>query len=184
MIYKIHFDLENALSLEVPPLEYIQRTPGFMFRNNGESVKDQWVQYSGQFYQYYGYTKHQSHDISQLNGALVFPENKLEKIKPLIESYGEFLPVSTEDGTWFVFNTTTVINLIDEINSKREVDPGGSVTLRKLIFLEDMIEAPLFKSDYDDRAQLYCTDVFKRLIEDLGWKGLIFDENLCSQKVG
>ncbi len=184
MIYRIRFDLENALSLEIPPQEYFQKSPGFMFRNNAEPVKAQWAGFSGRFYQYYGSTKPQSSDISQLNGALAFPENAVNNIESLVTPYCEWLPVNTDRGLWFVLNTTSVANPVDEINSKREVDPGGAITLKKLIFIEDRIEAPIFKTDYDDRAQLYCTEEFKRLIERLGWKGLIFDEDLCSPAVG
>lgn len=110
-------------------------------------------------------------------GALVFSEKALA-VFDWLGDLGELLPVTTENGRYWIFNCTTIAQA-DEANSQRLVDYGQVMDVDKLAFLPGSVGGKdIFKTDYDGFRNIFCSDRFKSELESAGLKGLLFSENL------
>ena len=113
-------------------------------------------------------------------GALVVDSTALDHLQDLLEMSGEMLRLPYKDCLFHLLNVTECINVLDERHAKRR----SSGTIEKYAFHpERLTETPLFKIPETCRAEiLTCEglkdpeDEFKGRVEQLGLKGLIFEE--------
>lgn len=123
-------------------------------------------------------------------GVFVFVCNERARTlaaEPL-EMAGEFLPVTVEKehGTFYIYNVTNCINVLDHAASQWE-SYGSDTEFRKLIkpsFIEKRFgEESLFKFPEDGGTRIYCLErtgepedgEFKAVVEQHGLTGLGFE---------
>jgi hypothetical protein len=119
-------------------------------------------------------------------GALVVDAATVEQLRDLLEMSGELLPLPHKDKLYYVLNVTECINVLDEDMTEwlRTEDTGTPIGPKQYAFNANRLtETPLFKIPETCRSEiLTCEglkdpdDEFKRRVERLGLKGLMFEE--------
>lgn len=119
-------------------------------------------------------------DISEWRGAsLVLSPRAYECLSVLLANAGEFLPVKVEDQTFYLFNCLT-FGLIDEINSKQDIQDGIFMGIKNIRFNSvDIAEKIVFKTTFDRCLTIFCDERFKRVVEANKLTGIEFRENLA-----
>lgn len=184
MIYRLRFDRFNFLVGDISLAE-VKAKLGHIFALDAARWADFWVPLDIQF-----------SDDSELQNVTTPPDitcwftNELilnhkayQAIGKDLEPYGELLPANCEGiGYWILHVTSqTGMDAVDLEHSEREVAASGVIELQALAFDEEAIKDKLiFKTEYSDFQNIYCTEAFKALIENAGLKGLVFSSDLVS----
>ena len=93
---------------------------------------------------------------------------------PSLHQFGEFLPLTVNGETHFLFNCLT-FGKEDEAKINYKYDAGIPTGLTNLEFVEEDVEdKSLFKSQISFRGSLFCNSLFKRLCDENQLKGLGF----------
>ncbi|TNC86069.1 MAG: hypothetical protein CSH37_05420 [Thalassolituus sp.] len=114
--------------------------------------------------------------VSRWRNYLVLHESAYKQLKALLEPHGEFLPCTHQGSTLYLFNTLTIAEDLEAIQP-------GSVTrngnlLSAIQFVETKLKGiPLFRTK-ESFVSVYCTDAFKKAVEDAVLEGLMFSSNL------
>lgn len=118
-------------------------------------------------------------DVSPWRGTcLALSAEAYRKLKPVLASEGEFLPINVGDETIYAFNCLS-FGIEDESVCLKKFTDGFEDGLETLEFDEEDIESRyVFKSRLQGCTVLYATESFKHLCEEYGLMGLRFDENL------
>jgi hypothetical protein len=98
-------------------------------------------------------------------------------LSPLIEAYGEFLPLTSDDGEFYAYNTTHIIDALDQEASDftRFPSSGRISGWNHLVFKEDMIaEIPLFLVPEFPKGRLFLTEHFVECCAKNDLKGMKF----------
>jgi hypothetical protein len=84
---------------------------------------------------------------------------------------------------WLLHVTkNTGMEAIDQSKSRRAVDESGHVNIQTLSFIEEEIcDLLIFKSEYSNFKNIYCTERFRALVKESGLNGLLFSEDLEQQ---
>ncbi|MBM4877987.1 hypothetical protein HYO45_20740 [Vibrio parahaemolyticus] len=141
------------------------------------SLRDVWVNEYATFTQHFK-SAEAIPDISQWRTFLVLRENAYQVVRDVIDSDGEFLPITIDDEIFTVFN---VMSFGEEDKQKIKFeDIGGEQGLfEKLAFIEsDLSNKYVFKSKDEGCMSIYCDDKLISLCEEHNLKGLSFDTNL------
>lgn len=113
--------------------------------------------------------------------SLVLSPYAYTQLSEALQDFGEFLPVSYGQDTYYIFNCLT-LGLADEINSQQDIQDGVFMGVKKLSFNDVDISGKLvFKTEYNRCSRLYCSESFKQSVEESGLKGLAFNEDLVSE---
>lgn len=110
---------------------------------------------------------------------LVFSKKMIEKSKALIGSYVEFLPIECKYGSYSIVNPTTVLDAIDYENSKfiRFNSSNRIMRFIKYSFKKETVKGyPIFKIVDEPTSYVFVNDEFKKMIEENGFTGLLFEE--------
>lgn len=140
-------------------------------------LKDIWVNEHATF------TKHFKSaeaipDISKWRTFLVLRENAYLALLGVLNSDGEFLPITIDDESFTVFNVMS-FGTEDKKKIKFEDIDGEQELLKKLAFIEsDLLNKYVFKSKGEGCMSIYCDDKLILLCEEHNLKGLSFDTNL------
>ncbi|MCO1334870.1 hypothetical protein MO867_11015 [Microbulbifer sp. OS29] len=120
-------------------------------------------------------------DISTwLSGSLVMSEKCKAEFTDL-KGIGEFLPVSTNNGKYWIFNCMAIA-AANETQSSRVMESEQVLDINALEFdSESVSDKYLFKTDYDGFRGLFCTDTFRRKVIDNKLRGLLFSEDLANK---
>jgi hypothetical protein len=102
-----------------------------------------------------------------------------QKIGRHLEKYGEFLPLSCDDGKFWTFHVTHFVDALDENASnvlRATDDPGLVLMIHKHVFRPEKLTADwMFKLPQSrGRGPFYVTDPFVNLIRASGLTGLEF----------
>lgn len=114
--------------------------------------------------------------ISRWRNYLVLHEPAYKQLKALLEPHGEFLPCTHQGSTFYLFNSLTIAEDLQAVKP-------GSVTrngnlLSNIEFEEDKLEGiPVFRTK-ESFVSVYCTDTFKKAVEEAELEGLLFSSNL------
>ncbi|WP_445355696.1 hypothetical protein ACJJI5_05010 [Microbulbifer sp. EKSA008] len=114
--------------------------------------------------------------LSKWQNYLVLHEAAYKVLEGVLGPYGEFLPCTYQGAKFYLFNPLTIA---EDLNA---VIPG-SVTrngnlLSGIEFDADKLkEVPVFRSK-ESNITIYCTDVFKGVVEAEKLDGLLFSTNL------
>jgi len=190
-IYRIHPDYDNFLRFTLHPYE-LQAKMGedFLYMiNRDPQAQPDWVKPDATFW-----LDDQEHSADKLpdisywtTSHPVFNQKAYDALASHLGSYGEFLPVSVDGNSYYIFNVLNVLNEsvinLDMSERKFETMDGFAMQtgLHKLQFIEDKLDDTLvFKIEYDTYLKVYCNDEFKRLVEDAGLTGILFKLDLAS----
>lgn len=115
-------------------------------------------------------------DISLWVGyaSLVLNEKAFNALNDTLKSFGEFLPVTCGNDTFYIFNCLTLADA-DESRSKSVLQDGLPVEITKIDFDKNEIDGRLiFKTKFNACRDLYCGDEFKKAVESQALTGIIF----------
>ena len=115
--------------------------------------------------------------------VLVVDDVALKELRGLLNRSGELLPLPHEDKLYHIVNVTGCFNVLDTRRTKWLYEKG-SLPIEKYVFhAKRMAENPLFKIPETCKSEiLTCEGLndpgheFKGRVEQLGLKGLIFEE--------
>ena len=117
-------------------------------------------------------------DIDWGLGPLFFlTERGVDVLRPLIEPYGEFLPLTSNDGEFYAYNTTHIIDALDyDASDFTRFPSSGRISgWNHLAFKEDMIaECPLFLVPEFPKGDLFLTQHFVECCAKHELKGIKF----------
>ncbi|HZI13767.1 MAG TPA: DUF1629 domain-containing protein [Myxococcus sp.] len=111
--------------------------------------------------------------------ALVFRPRAVEVMSPLLEPYGEFLPLVCTDAELRVFNCTRAVPALDEAASVLWRDEGdGRIThIVKHVFHPEVIRGLLvFKLTNIESSSTYVNEEFVARWTEAGLRGLTFPQ--------
>jgi hypothetical protein len=115
--------------------------------------------------------------------VLVVDEVALKSLRGLLERSGELLPLPHEDKLYHVVNVTECINVLDTRRTRWRYEKGTLPIDQYVFHRKRLTQAPLFKIPETCKAEiLTCEGIddpeyeFKGCVEQLGLKGLIFEE--------
>lgn len=114
--------------------------------------------------------------ISTWLNYLVLHEPAYSELKDLLGDFGEFLPCQHQGSKFYLFNPLTIAEDLDAI-------APGSVTrknelLSDIRFDEQKLEGvPVFRSK-ESYITIYCSELFRKAVEDSDLQGLLFNPNL------
>lgn len=141
------------------------------------SLRDVWVNEYATFTQHFKFAE-AIPDISKWRTFLVLRENAYQVLRDVIDSDGEFLPITIDDESFTVFNVMS-FGEEDKQKIKFEDIDGEQGLLEKLAFIEsDLSNKYVFKSKGEGCTSIYCDDKLISLCEEHNLKGLSFDTNL------
>lgn len=185
MVYKLRFDRNNFMEFDLSPTE-IETKLGDMFAlDTAEKWASIWKPLEGSFFDDSDkQTVIALPDISLwANNEIVCNEKAYAVLKVELSPFGEWLPISIEGISYWLFHVTnrTSIDFVNVKESARTIDEVDYIEIEKLSFNEDMLNNMLvFKTEYNNYKNIYCTDSFKSLIEKNKLKGLIFSEDMSN----
>jgi hypothetical protein len=106
-----------------------------------------------------------------------FSKRAVEALRDLLEPNGEILPLICEFGDYYAFNTTTVVDALDEEHSelKRFKDGGIMRILRYEFYPEKLQGLSIFKLSQLPGGD-YVTDTFVQRVQEAGLVGFDFSE--------
>lgn len=113
-------------------------------------------------------------DLPWLGGhVLVLHERAAGLLAPLLDRYGELLPLSCPNADLWLFNVLTVVDALDEENSEIvRFDDGGILDVQRYAFRADPAQGlALFKVPQLLRGPLFVGDEFVDAIEAAGLTG-------------
>ena len=180
--YKIQLVYDQFFSFMVPNAELGAKMPNFSLRFRAKPKSNHWVKVSAKFYAADTYIPDKPiiPDITTwATGNLVLGPKAYEVLGQALEPSGEFLPVSVEGIDYYIFNTLKVIpeSAIDRSRAVDFIDSGVNMGQVNVGFDTDQLgEAKVFKTPTDHFLYSYCTEEFKKLVEEYGFSGIEFEE--------
>lgn len=122
-------------------------------------------------------TKHLPYPNLQLflPDLLVMDQVAKSKLENILSSYGEFLPIYSNERELFLFHLLNRLPALDVDQSEVQYLPGSNRigNIRKYAFRKEVIDDQwIFDADQDSRAQIFVTDRFIELIEEYQLEGL------------
>lgn len=107
-------------------------------------------------------------------GTLVFSDQSRQSL-PYLEKFGEFLPLLTDSGRYWIFNCLH-IEYADEARSKRTMEDGEIREVINLTFkIPRQSDLLVFKTDFDNYRNIFCSERFRDIVEHLGYSGIFFN---------
>lgn len=183
MIYKLNHDFENTYSFLVDPVELISKMPNYRPRQKAKPLLEGWTTPEASFYASENFilNSEQLPDVTTWKlGYLVLSKKAYDYLYKCLSNAGEFLPVHVKNTEYFIFNPLHVI-ADSAVNKKKAVeiiDSGVHLGQSNVFFDESVLEKEnisIFKTNTDQLVFSYCTEQFKKLYEDYGFKGLVFE---------
>jgi hypothetical protein len=103
-----------------------------------------------------------------------------QKIGPRLEKYGEFLPLNCDEGKFWTFHVTHIVDALDEEASdvlRATADPSVVLMIHRHVFRPERFKGDwMFKLPQSrGRGPFYVTDPFVDLIRGSGLTGLKFE---------
>lgn len=185
MIYKLSADTDQFLSFDISAydIEYIL---GDLFLLDQPSWAEFWQPLNAVFFDAEENGKKLAvPDITIWFGynCLALNETAYKKLHKYLENFGELLPTKSEGIPYWIFHSTvkTGMENIDAEKSARTVDETGYVDMQSLVFDENSLVGKLvFQTEFNNYRNMYCTEEFKKLVEESDLKGLYFSTDLAS----
>lgn len=181
MIYVIHPDYQHYKSF-VFDSKLVRKVLGsetqFHFSRLPITYREEWKSFDISFENLGRSKKIAMPDIMIRNGRLFFSANAHDVLAPAIDKYGEFLPVTYNGTSGFLFNVLSVADDVDGVDEKLSTkNEFGEV--QSLYFDETRLKnCSLFKTAFDSYLGIYCDGNLKKLIEDNQLKGIIFSTDI------
>jgi hypothetical protein len=118
-----------------------------------------------------------------LHTILVIRDRVLPSLRPVLATYGEFLPVDCEEPV-ALFNPTVIIDALDEERSTiARFTDGEVLAIERHVFKPDAIgDAGIFKLPGRSSA-IYLRETMVRRFGELGLRGVAFDMVWADEEV-
>ncbi|WP_049630520.1 hypothetical protein [Cellvibrio sp. pealriver] len=183
MIYKLIDDYKNTYSPYIDGVELGTKMPTYRPRFLGKPRLHEWVAPEASFYYCENFEgmRETLPDVSIWSlGVIVLSPGAYKVFHACLEKAGEFLPITIESETYYLFN---VLYIIPELATNKEkaveiIDSGVHLGQGNVSFDESFLEVEeiaVFKTPTDRLVFSYCTERFKKLYEVNGFKGLVFE---------
>lgn len=182
--FKLKYRLKSFLSVDIDNNELREKL-GQIIYPNGEPMAEIWHQPKGRLYnQYFDNDEGKLPDISDWVGNMVLSPQAYKVLREPLEACGELLPITlTIDGseqTWFVFNVTAICNAVDKTKSEQDIMDGMIMGVHSLEFQADADLPLVFRTDFDRRMGVYCSEKLKAEITASNILGPIFRDDLSA----
>ncbi len=108
--------------------------------------------------------------------ALVFRRRAVEALNPLLEEYGEFLPVCCEEADLWIFNPTTILDALNEDSSSvLRFSNEQIMRVNQYVFRPDIVrDIQIFKIPNLRASPTFVSDHFVQRWKSAGLRGLGF----------
>lgn len=116
-------------------------------------------------------------DISVDHGLLFLNNSACDALSTLIDTDGEILPVSYDGQSGAIFNALKCAEDFNALDIKRSIKNDWG-DLQSLAFIEERVDAVLFKCQFEGFTGLFCNDVFKAAVEQAKLNGVTFSVDL------
>ena len=115
---------------------------------------------------------------SFLSHVPCFSRKAIEALTQLLLPNGEILPLVCDEGEYFAYNVTTVLNCLDEEKSEAvRFDEGGILDIVKHEFeFSKVIHAVIFKIPQIPLMDVFVTNEFVSKVKESGLQGFEFRE--------
>ena len=104
----------------------------------------------------------------------VFSQKFVQKFGAELNSSGQLFSLYSENKLFYLFNCTTLQDLINEEKSVLEYCDGFLIGIKKLVIKEQQNYPHIFKLTQDPRGPVYVNEIFKEKIERSDFLGFIF----------
>lgn len=113
-----------------------------------------------------------------LGSSLVFSPKAYDSLFNHLNYFGEFLPLSVNGETFYLFNCLTHGQLNDVYTRAEKLDESGEVLQEERIRFNDIDtnDKLLFKTMLNNCSVLFCNEKFKDLYKSKNLTGITFDE--------
>ncbi|HEX2207713.1 MAG TPA: DUF1629 domain-containing protein [Longimicrobium sp.] len=99
-------------------------------------------------------------DFPTLGATPVFSQRAVDELFDVLVENGELLPLSVDDGTYYVYNTTRIIDALDEERSSVvRFSTGEVMRIAKYVFRDDAAFLPIFRLP-QSRVKVFVTGPF------------------------
>lgn len=180
MFYRIENDFENCFSLLIENTELGEKMPHYSPKYRAKSKLGGWVAPKASYFKSENYSNVEDvlPDISLWYfGVLALSPQAYDKLADDMSSGGEFLPITVEGVTHYLFNPLYVAkeSALDLSSATDLVDSGVHIGKQGFSFRESELEGvQVFKTNEDKLVHSYCTEQFKQRLEANGYRGLKF----------
>lgn len=166
--YSLVYHDVKQLSLKTPDRKALLRG-----LSSNTSVKNFWVESEGILE-----GKQPIPDISRLSGFdMVVSPRAYNTLQPVLAGYGEFLVVPFKGEIYYLFRCLNRVDKVDPDNSSLN-EYNEAIGLK---FLPGDVEGQLiWATTYGVTRGLFCGAELKKIVQDAGLTGLVFDEKLTS----
>lgn len=191
MIYKLKDDHPISCLLLIDGVELYTKMPTYKPRFFAKPRLQEWVMPEASFFFSDG-AEQMKEDLPDITtwstGVLAFNPKAYGVFHTSLEKAGEFLPISVYGETYYLFNTLYVIpdTEIDKSKAVDLIDTGVHLGQVNVAFDEDFLAAKnisVFKSNTNKLLHSFCTEQFKKLYEENGFKGLVFEPVIIKASV-
>lgn len=182
MIYELSHDYENTYLLLIDGAELYTKMPKFRPTFKAKPRTEEWVIPTATFFKsenFIGSSEVLPDITNWSTGVLAFNSRSYAVFRDYLIESGEFLPITVNGESFYLFNTLYVIpdSLIDMKNAVDVIDSGVHAGQSNVSYDEHHLESEsilIFKTPTDKLFSSYCTEQFKKLYEEHGFKGLLF----------
>jgi hypothetical protein len=183
MIFQLKNDFEKTYSLLIDGVELHTKMPTYKPRFFAKARLQEWVQPEASFYpssNFEGLAEELPDLTIWATGVVVLSPKAYGVLSSELSRSGEFLPISIHGVTYYLFNTLYIIpdEAMDKSKAVEVIDTGVHFGQTNIIFDETFLaneKVLVFKSDTNKLLHSFCTEDFKKIYEDHGFKGLVFE---------
>jgi hypothetical protein len=111
-------------------------------------------------------------DYPTVNFRPAFSQRAVDLLRDVLEPNGELLPLRHQLGTYYFYNCTRLVNVIDESKSRKSA--GGLPDINGLVFFDDRLDALEIFVDRLAFSYPLCTQRFVNRVQAAGLHGFIF----------
>ena len=183
MIYRIHHD-DHYLAFEIPTREVLDklgRAHPFHIDRTPISYADIWnTPLHIKFRPPENFTQEFIPDLSEVDGKLFLNQKAYDLIKGMLKQYGEFLPITYDGGTGYLFNILTIAEDMDGLNEQL-IGHDKHGNLENFGFHEEIMgKIPIFRAKLDSYQGIFCNEAIKKRIADTKLSGVFFHVDLAN----
>lgn len=106
-----------------------------------------------------------------------FSKRACDVLHKLLKNNGELLPLDSQDGQYYLFNITKVVDVLDIENSKCEFwcdPPTTAIDIESYSFYGDKLNDLSIFRIYDNPMEVFVTDEFVKTVQRNGLNGFSF----------
>jgi len=146
------------------------------YRFNGTPFGDSWVPWKVEIDRPEGFENSLFGDFPAMALHVpVFTERAACLLQPLLSGHGELLPLVCDEGSYFAYNVTTVLDALDvEKSSVLRFTDGGIMNITRHEFFPEKVTSPIFKIPQTPLMDVFVTEEFQAAVNKHDLKGFIF----------